>query len=96
MAIQLETTDVLKRPIVSEKSVFLGTHKNTYTFEVDDRADKQQIKKAIEEIYKVHVVEVRTVVVPGKPRRTRKGEKTTSDWKKAIVQVHENDKIEVY
>lgn len=93
---QLETTQIIKRPVVSEKTVFLGAQRNTYSFEVDFRADKGEIKKAIEDLYHVKVDHVRTIVVPGKPMRTKTGEKTTSTWKKAIVQVHPDHKIEVY
>jgi large subunit ribosomal protein L23 len=93
---ELEITEIIKRPLVSEKSVFLGTNRNAYSFEVDSRADKAQIKKAIEELYHVKVEDVRTIVVPGKPKRTRTGHKTTSSWKKALVQVHADQKIEVY
>ena len=93
---QLETTQIIKRPLVSEKSVFLGTNRNAYSFEVDVRADKTQIKKAIEELYHVKVEDVRTIVVPGKPKRTRSGVKTTPSWKKAVVQVQTDQKIEVY
>jgi len=93
---QLEITQIIKRPLVSEKSVFLGTNRNAYSFEVDVRADKTQIKKAIEELYHVKVEDVRTIVVPGKPKRTRSGVKTTPSWKKAVVQVQTDQKIEVY
>ncbi|HTV47605.1 MAG TPA: 50S ribosomal protein L23 [Phycisphaerae bacterium] len=93
---ELQTTQIIKRPLVSEKSVFLGTNRNAYSFEVDSRADKTQIKKAIEELYHVTVTDVRTIVVPGKPKRTRSGVKTTPKWKKAVVQVHADQKIDVY
>jgi large subunit ribosomal protein L23 len=93
---QLEITQIIKRPLVSEKSVFLGANRNAYSFEVDFRADKTQIKKAIEELYHVKVQDVRTIVVPGKPKRTRSGVKTTPSWKKAVVQVQTDQKIEVY
>ncbi len=76
MALKLHETEVIKAPVISEKSNFLASAKNTYTFEVDKSADKLQIKAAIEKIYSnVRVVDVRTVNVPGKPRRTRSGEK---------------------
>ncbi len=92
----LDKTQIIKRPLVSEKSVFLGSARNSYSFEVDFRAHKPEIKKAIEELYHVRVNEVRTIVVPGKPMRTKTGHKTTSPWKKAVVQVHVEDKIELY
>jgi large subunit ribosomal protein L23 len=92
----LDKTQIIKRPLVSEKTAFLGTHRNTYSFAVDLRAHKPEIKKAIEELYHIRVDEVRTIVVPGKPMRTKTGHKTTSPWKKAVVQVHVDDKIDLY
>jgi ribosomal protein L23 len=68
---KLELTDIIKRPLLSEKSVFLGTHRNAYSFQVDRRADKTSIRQAIEEIYHVKVSEVRTSVVPGRSRRSK-------------------------
>ncbi|HVT81667.1 MAG TPA: 50S ribosomal protein L23 [Phycisphaerae bacterium] len=96
MALQLHDTEVIKAPVISEKSNFLASVKNTYTFEVHKEAGKAQIKSAIEKIYNVRVVEVRTINVPGKPRRTRAGEKTTSEWKKAVVQLHADNKIDLF
>lgn len=93
---KLTATDIIKRPLISEKSYHFGERFNAYSFEVDKRADKSEIRRAVEEIYKVKVDDVRTIVVPGKPRRTKKGEKTTSSWKKAIVKVHGDHKLEIY
>jgi large subunit ribosomal protein L23 len=96
MALQLHETEVIKAPLISEKTTFLANVKNAYTFEVDKKADKNQIRAAIEKLYNVKVLDVRTVNVPGKPRRTRSGEKTTGAWKKAIVQVHPEQKIDLF
>jgi large subunit ribosomal protein L23 len=96
MGLQLHDTEVIKAPLISEKSTFLANAKNSYTFEVDKKADKGQIKAAIEKLYNVKVTEVRTVNVAGKPRRTRSGYKTTSAWKKAIVQLHPDHKIDLF
>jgi large subunit ribosomal protein L23 len=63
---------------------------------VDKKADKLQIKSAIEKLYNVKVVDVRTVNVAGKPKRTRAGEKTTSAWKKAVVKLHSDHKIDLF
>ena len=93
---ELHLTEVIKRPVISEKSTFLANHKNAYTFEVDRTADKTLIKKAIEELYNVKIVEVRTVRVAGKPRRTRTGYDTTAAWKKAIVELHPDHKIDLF
>jgi large subunit ribosomal protein L23 len=96
MPLQLHDTEVIKAPLISEKSTFLANVKNAYTFEVDKSADKGQIKAAIEKLYDVKVLDVRTVNVPGKPRRTRSGEKTTGEWKKAIVKLHPDHKIDLF
>ena len=96
MGLQLHETEVIKAPLISEKSTFLANAKNAYTFEVDKSADKGQIKAAIEKLYNVKVVEVRTVNVAGKPRRTRSGHKTTGAWKKAVVQLHPDHKIDLF
>lgn len=96
MALQLHETELIKAPVVSEKSTFLANTRNAYTFEVDKSADKDQIKAAIEKLYNVKVVGVRTIRVPGKPRRTRAGEVTTPWWKKAIVQLHPDHKIDLF
>lgn len=93
---ELEVTEIIKSPLVSEKSTWAANARNAYTFEVDKRADKTQIKDAVEKLYNVKVVDVRTVNVPGKPRRTKKGYKTTSEWKKAIVKLHEDNKIDLF
>jgi len=96
MPVQLHDTEVIKAPLVSEKTTFLANVKNSYTFQVDKKADKPQIKAAIEKLYNVKVIEVRTVNVAGKPKRTRAGEKTTPLWKKAIVQLHPDNKIDLF
>jgi large subunit ribosomal protein L23 len=96
MPVELQDTEVIKAPLISEKSTFLANVKNSYTFEVDKKADKNLIRHAIEKLYNVKVVEVRTVNVPGKPRRTRSGHKTTGAWKKAIIQLHPDHKIDLF
>jgi len=93
---ELTKEEIIKRPLISEKSTFLANAKNAYTFEVDRKADKTQIKNAIEALYNVTVVNVRTVQVAGKPRRTRAGYTTTSAWKKAVVQLHTDHKIDLF
>lgn len=92
----LTNEEVIKAPLISEKTTFLANAKNAYTFQVDPKADKAQIKKAIEELFHVHVLHVRTVNVAGKPRRTKSGFDTTSAWKKAIVELHADHKIDLF
>ena len=96
MPVILHDTEVIKAPVISEKSTFLANVKNSYTFEVDKKSDKLQIKAAIEKLYNVKVLAVRTVNVEGKTRRTRTGFKKTSEWKKAIVQLHPDNKIDLF
>ncbi|HZW83477.1 MAG TPA: 50S ribosomal protein L23 [Candidatus Deferrimicrobium sp.] len=87
--------EVLKRPVVSEKSLGL-MEENKYTFIVDTHANKIEIKHAVEEIFKVSVLDVRTMHVKGKFKRQGKFSGYTSDKKKAIVTLKAGDKIEVY
>lgn len=76
--------DVIKRPLITEKATYL-MEDNKYCFEVDRRANKTEIKKAVEEIFGVKVEKVHTMKMPGKPRRLGRFVGRTSGWKKAIV-----------
>ncbi len=87
--------EILKRPVVSEKSMAM-MEENKYTFLVDPKANKIEIKKAVEEIFKVHVIDVRTLHVKGKLKRQGKYSGYTSDKKKAVVTLRAGDKITVY
>ena len=89
---------IVKYPLITEKSTILREDKNKYTFRVHRRANKTEIKKAIEIIFPdVHVVSVNTLNVNGKPRRFRYNKKgKTPDWKKAIVTLRPGDTIEIY
>ena len=78
--------DVIIRPISSEKA-FAGIENKKYTFVVDKRATKTQIKAAVEEIFKVEVEKVNTVNVRGKYKRQGRSEGYTSSYKKAYVQL---------
>ena len=91
----MDARQIIIRPIVSEKS-YRAIDTNRYAFEVDKRANKHQIRHAIEELYKVRVVEVATQRRKGKVRRTRYGYHTTPEIKKAIVKVHPDDRIELF
>ena len=89
---------VIVRPLVTEKSTALAGA-NKYIFEVDLRANKPQIKDAVETAFDVTVLEVNTMVMKGKPRGNRRfGRKVTygSDWKKAVVTLAADDKIELF
>lgn len=91
----MEARDILKRPIVTEKSTDLMAD-NKYTFEVDLRASKMQVKAAVEEIFNVEVEKVNTARVKGKLRRMGRHEGYTSDWKKAVVTLKPGHSIEVF
>ncbi|HPL63957.1 MAG: 50S ribosomal protein L23 [Syntrophales bacterium] len=81
----MELYSIIKKPLVTEKSTIARDEANKYAFEVDSRANKIEIKKAIETIFKVKVVEVRTMNMAGKRKRIGRIIGRKSDWKKAIV-----------
>lgn len=82
----LHLYDVIKRPVITEKSAGLASNLNQYTFEVDLQANKIQIADAIMRIFDVDVLDVRTMVMPAKRgRRGRKFFMRTHAWKKAVV-----------
>ena len=91
----MDARDIIKRPIITEKSTDLMAQ-NKYTFEVDMRATKPQIKAAVEEIFGVKVEKVNTARVKGKLRRMGRHEGYTSDWKKAVVTLKPGHSIEVF
>ncbi len=87
---------IIKRPMITEKCTWEGEARNRYSFEVILSADKQQIRDAIAALYNVRVESVATQVRKGKQRRTRYGMSKAGDWKKATVQLHKDDKIEMF
>ena len=91
----MEARDIIIRPVVTEKSIGLMEN-NKYVFKGALKANKIEIKKAIEEIFKVKVVDVNTVRINGKMKRMGRYEGKTSDYKKAIVQLAEGDSIEIF
>ncbi len=91
--IVLNPYQVILRPLVTEKGTELSERHNAYTFEVHQKADKTDIKGAVEEIWNVRVRKVRTQNRKGKPRRHKMSQGYTKSWKKAIVELHEEDRI---
>ena len=91
--VQLEPYQVVFRPLVTEKGTHLSEKYNCYTFEVSPVATKSDIKKAVQELWNVRVLEVRTQNRVGKPRRHKMVSSHTSDWKRAIVKLHPEDRI---
>ncbi len=87
--------DVIKAPIITEKSASLVENANTYTFSVDTKANKTQIKQAIEGIFKVKVENVNTVNVHPKKKRVGRYTGKTNKVKKAIVKLKEGSSIEL-
>ena len=88
--------EVLRRPVVTEKSTMLAAH-NKYVFEVSMAANKPQIKAAVEQAFDVHVTAVNTAVVRGKVRRFgRSSGGQRPSWKKAIVTLASGDTIEIF
>jgi large subunit ribosomal protein L23 len=91
----MDATQVIIRPIVSEKTYVLATA-GKYTFRVHDAAHKTQIKQAVEELFDVKVLDVATMSVKGKPKRRGQTIGTRRSWKKAIVQLREGDSIPIF
>ena len=91
----MDPSQVIIRPIVSEKSYVLATA-DKYTFRVHKDAHKTQIKQAVEALFDVTVLEVRTSAVPSKPKRRGFTSGRTREWKKAVVQVREGDSIPIF
>ncbi|MCF8059092.1 MAG: 50S ribosomal protein L23 [Bacteriovoracaceae bacterium] len=91
---QLE--EILKKPLITEKTSIIGEKTNRYGFVVDLKANKNQIKTAIETLYDVKVLNVKTSILPGKIKRAGKTVKKTSKTKKAYIQLAEGQKIEFF
>ena len=90
----MNTFDVIKTARLTEKGTRQGDKLNQYTVVADRRANKHDIKKAVEELFKVKVLRVNTMNVPGKLRRQRTPQAgQDSDWKKAIVTLKAGDRI---
>ncbi|HET9104615.1 MAG TPA: 50S ribosomal protein L23 [Solirubrobacteraceae bacterium] len=91
----MDASQVIIRPVVSEKS-FVLAEAGKYTFRVADKAHKTQIRQAIELLFDVKVVAVRTSSVKSKPKRRGQTKGRSRSWKKAIVQVREGDTIPIF
>ena len=91
----LTAPEIILRPVISEKSMD-ATQAHKYTFAVHDDANKLQIKQAVEALFDVNVVEVRTSKVPSKPKRRGVTAGRTRAWKKAVVQVRPGETIPIF
>jgi large subunit ribosomal protein L23 len=87
---------VVLKPLLTEKGTRLKEEGNQYLFRVARTANKIEIKRAIEQLFKVTVLEVRTAQVRGKIKRLGRFQGRTSDWKKAVATLKEGDSIELY
>ncbi|MDZ7619301.1 MAG: 50S ribosomal protein L23 [Patescibacteria group bacterium] len=94
--LKLEPYQVVLRPLVTEKGMHRATRNNAYSFEVSQFATKDDVRKAVEELFDVKVVRVNTQNRPGKPRRTRFRHGTTKAWKKAIVTLDPEHRIDFF
>ena len=92
----MEATSVIIKPIVTEKSTWAAGRHNAYTFEVAPDANKYQVHRAIEELYRVSVADVRTIVRKGKVKRTKSGTTKKKDIKRAIVVLKGDDRIDLF
>lgn len=89
----LQPHEVIRRPLVTEKGTHLSEKLNAYSFEVHPLAGKKDIKAAVEQLWDVRVVAVRTQTRIGKPRRHKMVLGSTRSWKKAVVKLHDEDRI---
>ena len=91
----MNAADVLLAPVVSEKS-YSGLADRKYTFKVHKDAHKTQVRQAVEQLFGVKVESVRMIKVPAKPKRRGVFAGVRPSWKKAIVQLHEGQTIEIF
>lgn len=92
----MESTTIIKKPLITEKTTFASGELNRYAFQVAAGATKPQIKRAVEEIYNVRVLAVAVQNRPGKLRRYKYGYVTTAGTRRAIVKIHADDRIELF
>ena len=86
---------VIRRPLLTERTTWLRDQRNQYAFEVIPEATKGDIKRAVQEVFKVKVDRVRTMIVFGKVRRMGRSQGRRPDWKKALVTLKPGQKIEL-
>ena len=88
--------NIIKKPVISEKSTALAEVANRYVFKVEASASKTEIKAAIEQLFKVKVKAVNTIIMHGKNKRAGRFEYKRSNWKKAIITLIQGQKIELF
>jgi len=92
----MNSQQIIQRPLVTERTMTLRDDENKYAFVVHPKATKPEIRKAIEELFDVKVIEVTTANMMGKVRRMGRYSGPRAAWKKAIVTLAEGQKIEIY
>ena len=90
---KMDAYHVVRRPLITEKGTLQSERDNTYSFEVNADATKEDIREAVQLLFEVRVVRVLTQNRRGKPRRVRYHRGKTRRWKKAVVQLHDEDRI---
>ncbi|MCT4642279.1 MAG: 50S ribosomal protein L23 [Bacteriovoracaceae bacterium] len=87
---------VLVKPLLTEKTSVMTENTNRYAFKVLRKANKYQVKDAVEKMFDVKVIDVKTVVMPGKVKRVGRTLKKTTSWKKAFVKIADGQKLELF
>lgn len=88
--------EIIKRPLDTEKLDRMRDRENKFAFEIDMKASKTEVKQAIEQLFKVKVLDIKTAIVRGKFRRLGRTEGQRPNWKKAIVTLKEGDAIQLF
>ncbi|MGH7369287.1 MAG: 50S ribosomal protein L23 [Candidatus Methylomirabilaceae bacterium] len=91
-----DPNQIIRRPLITEKGTRLKQQENQYLFEVARDANKIEIKRAVESLFRVTVLRVRTIPVKGKAKRVGRFAGRTPDWKKAVAALKEGDSIEFF
>ncbi len=94
--VKLESHMVIRRPLVTEKGVHASERLNAYAFEIHPLATKLDVKAAVEQLWEVRVADVRTQNRKGKPRRQGATMGHSKSWKKAVVKLHDEDRISFF
>jgi large subunit ribosomal protein L23 len=88
--------EIIKRPLDTEKLDRMRDRENKFAFEIDMKANKTEVKQAIEQLFKVKVLDVKTAIVRGKFRRLGRTQGQRPNWKKAVVTLKEGDAIQLF
>lgn len=92
----MDPYEVIRRPVITEKSNLSANELRQYSFEVDRRANKREIKEAVEKAFEVTVLRVNVLTMPGKVRRLGRRVRSTPPWKKAVVTLAQGQRIELF